>query len=140
MGKQVTSNGKQFLSKADILGQQDIVMEDLFVPEWDAWVKVKVMTAAERDHFEASSVQREGKKISMNLQGIRARLCILCLVDGDGNRMFSDEDEYALGTKSGAALDRIFSVAQRINGMRDEDVAALAKNSDGAPAEDLPSV
>jgi len=138
MGKQVTSNGKQFLSKADILGQQDIVTEDLFVPDWNAWVKVKVMTAAERDHFEASTVQREGKKTSLNLQGIRARLCILCLVDEDGHRMFSDEDEYALGTKSGAALDRIFSVAQRINGMRDEDVAALAKNSDGAPAEDSP--
>jgi hypothetical protein len=133
------STEKRFLTKADILGQQDIVTEDLFVPEWDAWVKVKVMTAAERDHFEASSVQREGKKISMNLQGIRARLCILCLVDEDGNRMFTDEDEYALGTKAGPAVDRIFTVAQRINGLRDEDVNALAKNSEGAPAEDLPS-
>lgn len=135
MAKAVAS-GRQFLNKADILGKQDIVTEDLFVPEWDAWVRVKVMTAAERDHFEASTVQREGKTTSLNLQGIRARLCILCLVDEAGNRMFTDEDEYALGTKSGAALDRIFTVAQRINGLRDEDVAVLAKNSDGAPIDD----
>lgn len=133
------STEKRFLNKADILGQQDIVTEDLFVPEWDAWVKVKMMTASERDHFEDSTVTREGKKTTLNLQGIRARLCILCLVDEAGNRMFSDEDEYALGTKSGAAIDRVFTVAQRLNGLRDEDVNALAKNSEGAPAEDLPS-
>ena len=139
MAKRAMNTEKRFLNKADILGQKDIVTEDLFVQEWDAWVKVKVMTATERDHFEASTVQREGKKTTLNLQGIRARLCILCLVDEAGNRMFSDEDEYALGTKSGAAVDRVFVVAQRLNGLRDEDVTALAKNSEGAPAEDLPS-
>lgn len=125
------SEQKRFLDKTAILGARDIVTEDVWVPEWDAWVKVKVMTASERDHFEAGAVQRNGKEITFNMQGIRARLCVLCLVDEAGNRMFSDEDEYALGTKSGAALDRIFSAAQRINGLRDEDVEALAKNSGG---------
>ena len=130
---------KKFLNKADILGQQDITTEDLFVPEWDAWVKIKMMTASERDHFEASTVQRNGKKVSVNLQGIRARLCILCIVDEDGKRMFSDEDEYALGTKSAAALNRIFTVAQRLNGLRDEDVDELVKNSNGDQSEEQPS-
>lgn len=122
---------KQFLDKTAILAQRDIVTEDLYVPEWDAWVKIKMMTASERDHFEASAVQRDGKRTTINMQGIRARLCILCLVDEHGARMFSDEDEYALGAKSSAALDRIFTAAQRLNGLRDEDVEALAKNSGG---------
>lgn len=131
MAKKAMSEQKRFLDKAAILGVRDIVTEDVWVPEWDAWVKVKVMTASERDHFEASTVTREGKQTTLNMQGIRARLCVLCLVDEAGNRMFSDEDEYALGTKSGAALDRIFAAAQRVNGLRDEDVEALAKNSAG---------
>jgi hypothetical protein len=126
-------NPKRFLGKADILSQQDIQTEDLFVPEWDAWVKIKVMTASERDHFDAATVTRNGKKTTLNMQGIRARLCLLCLVDEEGKRIFNEEDEYALGTKSSAALDRIFTAAQRINGLRDEDVEEMAKNSAGDP-------
>lgn len=136
-GKHMTT--KRYLDKADILSQQDITTEELFIPEWDAWVKVKMMTASERDHFEASTVQRNGKKVDVNLQGIRARLCILCLVGEDGKRMFSDEDEYALGTKSAAAIDRIFTVAQRLNGLRDVDVDELTKNSNAGQPDDSPS-
>lgn len=139
MAKKVMSEQKRFLDKAAIFGVRDIVTEDVFVPEWDAWVKVKVMTASERDHFEASTVTREGKKTRLNMQGIRARLCILCMVDEAGNRMFSDEDEYALGTKSGAALDRVFTAAQRLNGLSDVDVELLAKNSDGDRPDALDS-
>lgn len=119
---------KKFLSKQDILALRDIKTEDVFVPEWDAWVRVRTLTAAERDYFEAATVQRSGRDVQMNLQNIRARLCALCIVDEDGKRIFADEDEFALGTKSAAALDRIFTVAQRLNGLRAEDVEALAKN------------
>jgi hypothetical protein len=127
----VSEKKKRFLGKVDILGQQDIVTEELFVPEWDAWVTVKMLTAAERDYFEASTVRREGKKTTLNLQGIRARLCALCLVDETGQRIFGEEDEYALGTKSAAALDRVFRTAQRLNGLDDGQVEEMVKNSEG---------
>ena len=130
---------KQFLDKNAILGQSDIATEDLYIPEWGAWVRIKTMTAAERDYFEASTVTRDGKKMQINMQGIRARLCALCLVDEAGNRIFSNEDEYALGMKSSAALDRIFTAAQRLNGLREEDVEALAKNSAGGQRDALDS-
>lgn len=124
---------KKFLTKAEILAKDDLKTEDLFVPEWDAWVKVRTLNASERDWFEASTVQRNGKKVTTNLQNIRARLCLLCLVGEDGGRLFEQEDEFPLGGKSAAALDRIFTVAQRLNGLRDEDVDELAKNSNGDP-------
>ena len=120
---------KKFLTKADILAKDDLVTEDLFVPEWDAWVKVRTLNASERDHFEAGTVQRNGKKTTTNLENIRARLCLLCLVGEDGERLFAEEDTYPLGGKSAAALDRIFTVAQRLNGLRDEDVTELAGES-----------
>lgn len=131
---------KRFLSRTEILAQNDLKTEDVFVPEWDAWVKVRTLNASERDWFEASTVQRNGKKVTTNLQNIRARLCLLCLVGEDGQRLFEQEDEFPLGGKSAAALDRIFQVAQRLNGLREEDVNELAKNSNGDQGEDSPTV
>jgi hypothetical protein len=130
---------KKFLTKAEILAKDDLKTEDLFVPEWDAWVKVRTLNASERDWFEASTVQRNGKKVTTNLQNIRARLCLLCLVGEDGKRLFEQEDEFPLGGKSASALDRIFTVAQRLNGLRDEDVDELAKNSNGDPDDASPT-
>ena len=128
---------RRFLNKAEILAQDDLKTEDVFVPEWDAWVRVRTLNASQRDWFEASVTQRNGKKTSINLANIRARLCLLCLVGEDGEPLFQQEDEFPLGGKSASALDRIFSVAQRLNGLRDEDVDELAKNSNGVLSEDL---
>ncbi len=131
---------KKFLNKQEILAQDDLKTEDVQIPEWDgAWVRVRTLNASERDWFESTTVQRNGKKVTTNLQNIRARLCLLCLVDETGARLFQEEDEFPLGGKSAAALDRIFTVAQRLNGLRDEDVDELAKNSSGDQSGDSPS-
>jgi hypothetical protein len=52
----------------------------------------------------------------------------MCLVDENGEQLFQHEDTFPLGAKSAAALDRIFQVAQRLNGLREEDVNELAAN------------
>lgn len=127
---------KKFLNKAEILAKDDLKTEDVFVPEWDAWVKVRSLNASERDHFEASTVQRNGKRVTTNLENIRARLCLLCMVDEEGNRLFDEGDTFPLGGKSASALDRIFTVAQKLNGLRDEDVDELAKNSSAGQSDD----
>jgi hypothetical protein len=120
--------GKRYLGRDAILAAGDLATEDLYVPEWDAWVRIKTLTGAERDYFEASIIRRNGKIISQNLQNVRARLCALCIVDADGQRVFGEEDEYALGRKSAAALDRIFTAARRLNNLSDADVEELVKN------------
>lgn len=127
-----SSNGtRRFLSKAEILAQDDLKFEDVMIPEWgDAWVRVRTMSASERDYFEAATIVRNGSQVETNLQGIRARLAIMTLVDPDtGEKLFQAEDEFPLGAKSAAAMDRIFAVAQKLNGLRKEDVDELAKNS-----------
>ena len=122
------AGAKRLLGRDAILAAVDMATEEVYVPEWGASVRVKTLTGAERDYFEASIIRREGKVVSQNLQNIRARLCALCIVDADGQRVFGEEDEFALGRKSGAALERIFAAAQRLNGLRDEDVEELVKN------------
>ena len=132
--------GKKYLNKAEILAQDDLKYEDVQIPEWGgAFVRVRSMSASERDRFEAGTVQRNGKNVTTNLENIRARLCIQCVVDESGERMFQEEDTFPLGGKSAAALDRIFAVAQRLNGLREEDVNELAANFQSDPNDGSPS-
>lgn len=116
------------LTREQILGVEDLGHEDVNVPEWGGVVRVGMLTGAERDAFEQAIVVRQGKKTHMNLDNIRARLVALCVVDGDGQRVFSETDVKALGRKSAVALNRVFEVAQRLNGLTDEDMEELAGN------------
>jgi len=116
------------LGREAILQIQDLPTERVFVPEWQGEVIVRALTGAERDAFEQSIVEQRGKSTRMNLKNIRAKLVALTVVDEDGKRVFSDEDAELLGRKSAAALNRVFEVAQRLSGLRPEDVEELAGN------------
>jgi hypothetical protein len=132
--------GKKYLDRTAILSQDDLKYEDLQIPEWGgAWVRVRSMSASERDRFEAGTIRRNGKTTETNLEHIRARLCLMCMVDEQGERIFGEEDTFPLGGKSAAALDRIFQVAQKLNGLREEDVNELAANFPADRSEGLPS-
>lgn len=118
-----------YLSRDEILGASDIAVEPVEVPEWGGTVRVRGLTGAERDELEAEIVRanRDGST-RVDTRNLRARLVALSVVDEAGERLFTCEDIEALGQKSAAALDRVFSVAQRLSGLGDEDVEALAKN------------
>lgn len=124
------------LTRDQILQANDIITETVPVPEWGGEVLVRGLSGSERDGFEDATLEQKGKSRRVNLANVRARLCALSIVDENGKRMFSDEDVRALGRKSAAALDRVFSAAQRLSGLSDEDVEELAKNSDGGQSED----
>jgi hypothetical protein len=98
------------------------------VPEWGGEVIVSEISGAARDAFEASLVKGKGKQRQQDLANIRAKLVVRCVVDGDGNRVFSDADAADVGELPAAGLDRVFSVAQRLNGFKDEDIAELEGN------------
>ena len=121
---------KTLLSRDAILAAEDRVVEEVEVPEWGGLVRVKGLSGAERDQFEASVAERKGKKTRMNLANIRARLVQRCVIDGDDKPLFTPADVTALGAKSAAALDPVFEVAMRLSGMRDEDIEELTENLD----------
>lgn len=116
------------LTRDQILEAHDLGTEEVKVPEWGGSVLVKAMNGMERDKFEASMIEGRGKKQRTNFENMRARLVALAVVDDKGERLFSDADVAALGKKSAAALDRVFTVAQRLNGITAEDVDDLTKN------------
>ena len=123
------------LTREQILDAQDLQTEVVEVPEWGGSVKVQGMTGRDRDAFEAEIIERKGKDFNVNMQNIRAKLVSLSLVNGDGQRVFTDKDVAALGKKSAVALDRIFTVAQELSGISKADVEELAKNLESVPSD-----
>jgi hypothetical protein len=116
------------LSKAAILGADDLPRETVEVPEWGGAVVVRSMTAAERDAFEAEILEKQDRPAAERLANLRARVVARTAVDANGVRLFADEDIEALGQKSARALDRVYAAASKLNGLSERDEEELAKN------------
>jgi len=108
-----------------ILAANDLPREPVRVPEWDTTVAVRTLTGAERDQWERETWEdKQGDR----LRNVRARLVAWCVCDEAGGRVFQDADVPALSGKSGRALDRVYAVAARLNGITKEEEAELVKN------------
>lgn len=125
------------LNLAEISTAADIVYEEVDVPEWGGSVRVKSLTAVERDAFETSLVGGTAARLT----NIRARLVAFCLVDAVGTRIFVDPVSGAdmLAGKNAAVMDRIFTVCKRLSGIGPDDAKAIEKNSDPDLSESSPS-
>lgn len=122
----------KILTKDEILQADDIRKEEVEVPEWGGSVWVKTMSGSERDRFEASIISAKGER---NLVNLRAKIVAMSVIDESGKRLFTFEDALELGKKSARALDRVFSVAQRLSGFTPQDVEEMTKNSSAGLGE-----
>jgi|SRR6185312_79210 len=122
------------LSKEDILKAEDRGTEEVDVPEWGGTVLVRGLSGRERDEFEVSMAERQGTEFVPNFANTRAKLIARCVVDDDGKRVFDIyTDVEALGEKSGAAIDRVYSVAARLSGLSADAAEKGAANFGGSP-------
>lgn len=126
------------LSRADLL-RASLPQETVYVKELKDSVIVRGMTGRERDAFEASCLVAKGRKREINTLDMRAKLVALCCIDEKGQRLFSDEDVAVLGDVRADVIDRLFSVAQRLSGLRDEDVDELGLGSASPAPTTTPS-
>ena len=116
------------LDKKAILDSDDLPREEVEIELWGGSVWVRTLTGTERDSFEESCVKNKGKNRSMNMVNIRARLCVLTICNEAGDRLFDARDVDSLGKKSARCLDLIFGIAQKLNGLGQDDVEDLVKN------------
>ncbi len=110
------------LNKDDILSKVDLDIKKVKVKEWGGTVGVRGLTARERDQFEASIGS------AANLDNLRARLVVLCLVNDEGQRLFEDADAILLGEKNAQVVNKLFDIARNMSGMSDADVNELEGN------------
>jgi len=131
----------KILTRQDIIAAQDVETETVEVAEWGGAVIVRMMSGSDRDRFEQSLtvVQANGRR-EANLTNMRSKLVAMCAVDEQGNLLFGPDEIEHLAAKSAAAIERVFIVAQRLNGLAPDDVGAAAKNSVPGPNGASPSV
>jgi uncharacterized protein YbaP (TraB family) len=127
----------------EILQANDIEFRDVLCKRWGFHVRLRSLTARERDRFEASMTREVGKsgKTVKNLDNVRARLLALTMVDANnGNtKMFDQEDIIALGEKNAEQLNEIFLEACKMNGISKEDVKKLEENLDEEDGDSQPT-
>lgn len=117
------------LDKTAILAADDLSYEDVEVPEWGGMVRVRMLSALERDGLMAEFFDLEKNKVRSNkLPEFRVRLAALTMVDEAGERLFGDKEIAALGKKSSAAIERVAEAAAQLNGLGAEAEEALEKN------------
>lgn len=124
------------LTKEKILQTDDLPFEEIEVLEWGGTVRIKTLNGVERDIFEKAM-----RDINPNLDpknpkapkvitlGMKARLVAMSVVDESGNNLFSTADVEELNNKSGKVIDDIFQVSQKLNGLGDDELEDLRKNS-----------
>lgn len=125
----------RLLTRADVLGADDLKRERVAVPEWGGDLFIRTLTGAERDEFdllgwravEEAKARGEDPKF-VTSRNVMARLVAFAACDETGKRLFSVEDVEALGAKSGAALERVYKAADRLNATTAAAVATLAGN------------
>lgn len=86
---------------------------------------VREMTGAERDAFEVAQV--DANKDGKALDNFRSRLLVRVLVDGEGKRIFTDEDAESVGKLPANGIRKAFDVASKANALTPEDEKELAK-------------
>lgn len=125
----------------EIFAVDDRKYEVVSVPEWGGEVKLKSLSGAERDRFEATLQEQRGGKTKQNYDNFRARLIALCAVNDDGTPLFpSKQAVVLLGNKNVAALQRLFNTANELSGLSEKDVEELTEGFDEAPDESSTSV
>jgi hypothetical protein len=129
---QVDDDG--FLDARGILEQPTLVIEELYVPEWKGKIRLKHLSAKERDDFETSMVKvgKNGKQ-QQNTENFRARLVQLAAVKPDGSPLFTRHDIKSLGALPAAGLQRVFNKINEMSAFSEDDLKELAEDFDETP-------
>lgn len=120
----------------DLWAVDDVKIITVLVAEWNKKVRLKMMSAAERDAFEASTIDTKGGKNRPNIANLRARLVSRCLVNAEGDTIFKSGDVERLGRKSARAIDFLFQKCQELNGFTEADIEELAGDFGGTTGSD----
>ena len=108
------------LSKDDILSATDAQVETVKVPEWGGTVYIRVMSGKELEELTESFAEDNGTTQAERVRGLRARLAALTICNEKGERLFTNSDVEALQQKNALVLDRIFTAAQKLNGISED--------------------
>ncbi len=129
-----SNNGKErhFLSREAILEADDLPVEELEVPEWGCWVRIKAMDALKMQRLANALV-------GLDDEHMHVLMVAASLVDENGEPLFSLDDVDELKKKRGEAIRRISEAAMKLNRSGPQAVEAFQENFPETQAEGSPS-
>lgn len=117
---------KEAFFAADDLPLTPVPLPDMYGK--DSGFYIRTMTGTERSalekRFMSSNVARQDPG------GFRATVLAQCVVDADGEHIFSEKDREKLMAKNAGTLEVIFTKVCEVNGLTKKDVDDIAKNSE----------
>lgn len=128
-----------FLNRDQVLGAEDYDSEVVLVPHWGGAVLVRTFSGEMRDRFERVAIASQSADSDVtNLDAI-IQLVINGACDAQGSPLFTDEDAEALRARDAESLILVAEAVSRLNGIGEEAVEELGKNSEGGPSADFGS-
>ena len=119
--------------REQILSANDLPFEDVPVKEWGLTIRVRAITAGERDRWDQITFLYKNGKVAEHPEDVRAKLLVFACCDPEtGARLFTEDDIPALTGKNSDAMNRLWAVASELSKVMNADVEKIAKNSDSA--------
>lgn len=118
------SNGTGLSSREDILGSHDRSELELDVPTWGR-IRIRELGAVEQKVLGRMWME---EKPTME---IAVQAVALCVIDGEGNRVFSDDDLDLLAQKNHKHITAVFEEITRISSETEEAIKAALGESNG---------
>lgn len=120
---------KLLTNPEDILNADDFRYTEVSVPEWGGKVRVKSMSASQRDIL-SKAIKEKGESEAAELA------LVMCIVDEEGNRVFRREHIAGLKKKSVAPISRVMAAIGELSGGKAEDIDRHEENFEETPIGD----
>ena len=140
------NNERKFLHRASELDAVKLSFEDVYVPEWDVWVRISELTGEELDNWRQGMLRpnrRDRNNMELDprkLKGQTARLVCLSARDPeDGQRIFADMDAPMLLRKGAGAVERLATVARRLSRLVNDEDEFEELGNDSGPSHGVSS-
>lgn len=121
-------------TKSDFFNAPKVRRVPVPVPALGKTVYVQSMTVREKTEWEESFENKKGGRNKERTRRIRAYMVIATCVDEHGNHLFSGEDVERLMDLDVGLIEPIVDTAKEVLNSSDEDIDALAKNSEETDA------
>ena len=110
-----------------ILAVDDSQREQLVVPEWGMTIEIRGMSGASRASITQDAADNNG---TINFGKMMPEIIVGCVFDPEtGEQVFTADDRALVMEKSGAALDKIVTLAMALSGFGEKAVDDAGKGS-----------
>ncbi len=121
------SEGNGFATRDAFLGPAKRRFTDVEI-ETLGKVRIRSLTELERSKFEASMRAKNGEVSNVKLVDMKARLIVLCVVDGEGNPLLTHRDIDQLLQQDSKVTNELVDAIQAHCGFTKTDIEELEKN------------